>query len=149
MSWMRHAVGFLLASSLMGCAAMSRQWVQPLGVVGDHPQPCRSDKACIYVFRSGYYGLPYHLIVKDNAKKVGETGPDSYLSWDRDPGEFVLSSVGEDEFMISVSVEAGKNYYWLQDAEMGTFSFRSSLFKLTEDKALKYFKRCKSARFYK
>ena len=52
---------------------------------------CPSDKTCIYVLRPAtYFGAALHFEISDNNTVIGMTGPGSYLSWQREPGQVNL-----------------------------------------------------------
>ena len=121
-----------------GCAT-ARQWIPNISSVA---QGCPSDKACIYVMRPALIGSAIHFVVYDNNKGVGETGPRSYLAWQREPGEVTLVSQAENNARISFTAEEGQIYYVLQSVEIGFMTSRNSLKLISEDQALKYLKAC-------
>ncbi len=125
---------------LSGCAT-ARQWAPAVEKVG----VCPPEKACIYVMRPANLGSMLHFIVKDNDNLVGETGPRSYLAWQRDPGEVNLTSHAEDVAKFGFTAQAGRTYYFLQSFKFGIISARNSIDSISEDEALKYLALCHKA----
>lgn len=125
---------------LSGCAT-AQQWAMPVEKVGS----CPFDKACIYVIRPANLGGAMHFLVKDNDNAVGQTGPRSYLAWQRNPGEVNLTSQAEDEAKVTFLAQAGHTYYILQSFQWGVLTARNSLDFISEDQAFQYLKSCQQA----
>jgi hypothetical protein len=136
------AICMLLAFS--GCAS-PRQFSMPVEQKDIMANTCPANKACIYVIRPAAMGGAMHFLIKDNDVLVGETGPRSYLAWQRDPGPVNLLSVSEDKVALGFEAQAGQSYYVLQSFKMGILTARSSISQILQDQALAYMKNCKLA----
>jgi hypothetical protein len=135
----------LIILFITGCAT-AEQWAPPINYGNNFLGECPSDKACIYVIRpAGILGGVMHFVIVDNNNAVGMTGPRSYLSWQRYPGEVNLSTESENNAEVHFIAQAGKTYYILQSLAMGLMEARSNFNFITEDQALKYLKFCHPA----
>lgn len=134
---------------MMGCAT-PRQWVSPIEGNGSMVDTCPQEKACVYVIRPASIGGLMHFIVKDNDVMIGETGPQSYLAWQRDPGYLEISSLSENTANLGgFEAQAGKSYYVLQSVKMGILTARSSLALISKEQAQEYMKKCRKADYKK
>lgn len=75
--------------------------------------------------------------VSDDGKIVGSTGPSSYLCWERQPGNTVISAKSEDTSAVAVNVEAGKVNYIFLHVRMGWVMARNKLEVVSEDEGKK------------
>jgi hypothetical protein len=83
--------------------------------------------ACLpMVARSGGKGYPFLLRANDRVIAVNMMGTYSYAYLD--PGEYLIISQSKNSDGLRVKLEAGKDYYFLQDARFGGMrSFKTRL----------------------
>jgi uncharacterized protein DUF2846 len=103
-------------------------------------------KARIYVIRPALIGSAVQMMVTDNDGLIGETGPQSYLVWERPPGDAFITSRAEKPCSVALTVEAGKDYYVLQRVEPGVMYARCRMEQIDEDRAKKFMAGCKPAK---
>lgn len=103
-------------------------------------------KARIYVIRPSVFGSAVQMMVTDNDGMIGETGPQSYLVWERPPGDAFVTSRAEKPCSVALTVEAGKAYYVLQRVEMGVLYARCRMEQIDEERAKKIMADCKPAK---
>jgi hypothetical protein len=97
-----------------------------------HPIPeLKLDKALVVVVcpplaaRDSGHGNQYKLHANDKVVAVNKPGTYSFAYLD--PGEYLLASQAENASGLKLTVEAGKDYYFLQNTFMGVFKARTSL----------------------
>ena len=135
------AVG-LLSLVLLGCAS-TKQSVR----IPDISVPLEdTTKARIYVIRPALIGGAVQMKVTDNDEQIGRTGPQSYLVWERAPGDTFVTSKAEKPCSVSLHCEAGKVYYILQRVEPGVWYARCRMEEITEEQARGFLKGCKVAK---
>ncbi|HZO04572.1 MAG TPA: DUF2846 domain-containing protein [Burkholderiales bacterium] len=88
--------------------------------------------ANIYVYRNEQMGAAIKMPVVLNGKLVGDTGAKTYLLLQVPPGPHVIVSKTENDSLIAVSAEAGRNYFVWQEVKMGVMSPRSLLHLVDE-----------------
>jgi Protein of unknown function (DUF2846) len=119
----------LLVVFQMGCASVNKapaasdseakQFVPKAGV------------SQVYVYRNETLGAALSMPVTVNGKLAGTTGPNSYFKFDLAPGQHTITSQGETS-KLTLTTEAGKNYFVWQEVKMGVLSGNSKL-QLVED----------------
>jgi hypothetical protein len=97
-----------------------------------HPTPeLKPDKALVVVVcpplaaRYSGKGNQYKLHANDKVVAVNKMGTYSFAYLD--PGEYVLASQSENASALKMNLEAGKDYYFLQNTFMGAWKARTSL----------------------
>jgi Protein of unknown function (DUF2846) len=80
----------------------------------------------VYVYRNETLGAAISMPVTVNGKLAGTTGPNSYFKFDLLPGQHTITSQGETS-KLTVTTEAGKNYFVWQEVKMGVMSGNSKL----------------------
>jgi hypothetical protein len=131
----------LLSIWLVGCAATKQAVRIPnLSVPVED-----TTKARIYVIRPAMIGGAVKMKVTDNDGLIGQTGPKSYLVWERAPGDAFVTSKAEKPCSVSLNVAAGKVYYILQRVEPGVWYARCRMEEIDEERAQKFLKGCKLA----
>lgn len=129
----------LCAALISGCAA-SRQYV----ALPDQTKRVEDlSKGRLYVLRpdSGFFESG-SLYVSDDGKLIGRNGSGGFLSWERLPGDTIITGVAEGTSRVPVSVQAGKVYYILQHIKMGFISGRNELKIIDEEKGTELLRRC-------
>jgi len=124
---------------LSGCAS-TRQLV-PL------PDQTKSvedvSKARIYVVRPTSFGGAVSMAVLDGETKIGDTGPNGYLCWERTPGDTEIQSKSENTAKLPLKCEAGAVYYIKQHVIMGVMIARTKLSLLTDAEGKERVLKCK------
>ena len=97
-----------------------------------HPIPeLKPDKALVIVVcpplaaRESGHGNQYKLHANDNVVAVNKPGTYSFAYLD--PGEYVLAAQAENANGFKLTLEAGKDYYFLQNTFLGALKARTSL----------------------
>ena len=131
-------LGTLLALS-SGCAS-TKQFVPLPDQTKSIEDPSR---ARIYVVRPTSLGGAISMTVSDGAKKIGSTGPNGYLCWERDPGDTEIRSKAENTAKLPLKCEAGMVYYIGQHVRMGILFARNKLTMLTDAAGKEKVSKCK------
>jgi PBP1b-binding outer membrane lipoprotein LpoB len=94
----------------------------------------KHDKANIYVYRNETMGAAVKMPVALNGKLVGDTAAKTFMKLEVPAGEHTLLSKTENDSVLAVKADAGKNYFVWQEVKMGVFAPRS-LLQLVDEKA--------------
>ena len=94
----------------------------------------KADKASIYVYRNESMGAAIKMPVLLNNQHAGTTAAKTYMVLDVPAGKHTLISKTENDSVLNMAVEAGKNYYVWQEVKMGAWSARSQLQQVDEAK---------------
>jgi len=125
---MKHVVGLiliLLTLLLTGCASTSMASLdQDAQAKKFTPNP---DKASLYIYRNEIMGAGVHMDVDLNGRKIGETVAQSYFELNLNPGVYNIVSHAENDSELSMTLEAGKNYFVWQETKMGFLYARNKL----------------------
>ena len=124
-------VGLLVSTALVsGCATV------PMASVERDTQSktfsVKPDKANIYVYRSESMGGAVKMDVDIDGKPIGQTVAKSYFAMEVAPGKHTLTSKAENDSILDVEAEAGKNYFVWQEVKMGLLYARNKL-QLVDD----------------
>lgn len=87
----------------------------------------KSGKANIYVYRNENFGAAIKMPVVLDGKLVGDTAAKTYLVLEVPPGSHTLVSKGENDSVLPLTADSGKNYFVWQEIKMGMFAARSNL----------------------
>ena len=101
------------------------------------------NKARIYVLRPTSFGGAIGIPISDGRNSIGITGPNSFLSWERDPGETTIRSMSENTYELPITMKKGLSYYIQQEINIGFFTPRSTLNILPEDEGKRKLSECK------
>jgi hypothetical protein len=103
-----------------------------------HPLPeLKADKALVVVVcpplaaRFEGKGVQYKLHANDQVVAVNKMGTYSFAYLD--PGDYLLVSQTENASGFHIKLEAGKDYYFLQDTFMGAWKARTTLSRHTKE----------------
>jgi hypothetical protein len=132
----------LLLGFAVGCASTKQHVKMPNLTVPIED----AGKARIYVIRPVSIGGAISMGVRDGERAIGNTGPTSYLCWEREPGSTTIYSKAENESKLDLTVEAGKTYYILQRVEVGFMQARTRLELIDEQRGKKLLKSCTAAK---
>ncbi|MFQ1893604.1 DUF2846 domain-containing protein [Aeromonas veronii] len=107
----------LSAALLSGCAsvpmadatadAQAKQFVAP------------KDAANLYIYRNETFGTAVKMPVLVDGVAVGDTVAHSYILKQVTPGSHTITSKSENDATLTLSTEAGKNYYVWQEVKQG------------------------------
>jgi len=119
-------VGLLVSTALItGCASV------PMASVERDTQSktfsVKSDKANVYVYRNESMGAAVKMDVDFDGKPIGQTVAKSYFALEVAPGKHTLISKAENDSVLDVDAEAGKNYFVWQEVKMGLMYARNKL----------------------
>lgn len=87
----------------------------------------KSGLSNIYVYRNESMGAAVKMDVELDGKLVGQTMAKSYFALEVSPGKHTLISKAENDSILDVNAEAGKNYYVWQEVKMGFMYARNRL----------------------
>ena len=124
-------VGLLASTTLVtGCASV------PMASVERDAQAktfsVKPDKANIYVYRNESLGATVKVDIDLDGNQIGETVAKSYFSVEVAPGKHMLISRAENDSVLEVITETGKNYFVWQEMKMGLLYARNKL-QLVDD----------------
>ena len=126
----RFFVAAVLSASVVGCASVP---------MADAPADAKAkqfaakpDVAGIYVYRNETMGAAVTMDVTLDGKPLGQTGAQTYLYTEVQPGAHKLTSKAENTSELTIDAVAGKLYYVWQEVKMGVMSARSKL-QLVDD----------------
>ncbi len=98
----------------------------------DHPTPeLKADKALVVVVcpslaaRYAGKGIQFKFHANDKVVAINKWGTYSFVYLD--PGEYTLVSQTENASALKIKLEAGKDYYFLQNTFMGTWKAKTGL----------------------
>jgi len=98
----------------------------------------------IYVLRpTAKIGSAVPVLITDDGKRIGNTGPKGYLCWERDPGSALIVGRSENASELKLAVEKGIVYYILLDIKWGLIAARNKLEILNEAEGKEKLKGCK------
>jgi PBP1b-binding outer membrane lipoprotein LpoB len=125
------SAALLSAALLSGCAsvpmadatadAQAKQFVAP------------KDAANLYIYRNENFGTAVKMPVLVDDMAVGDTVAHSYILKQVTPGSHTITSKSENDATLTLSTEAGKNYYVWQEVKMGLLMARSKLSQVSEE----------------
>lgn len=137
------SLGALVTALLVTGCASSVQYVKMPDQTKTNEDPT---KGRIYVLRPSSFGGAVGMNVADGTTPIGNTGPGGYLCWEREPGDVIVSSNGENTSQVSLPVRPSSVHYILQNIRMGIWMARTDLEVIDEAKAQKELKHCKPAK---
>jgi hypothetical protein len=90
------------------------------------------DKAGVYIYRNESFGAAVKMDVYLNGAHLGETGAQTYIYTEVEPGTHTVMGKSENENSVRFHALAGKLYYIWQEVKMGLLYARNEL-KLVDD----------------
>lgn len=125
----------LSAGLLSGCAsvpmadtsadAQAKQFVAP------------ANAANLYIYRNETFGAAVKMPVLVDGMAAGDTVAHTYILKQVAPGSHTITSKSENDATLTLSTEAGKNYYVWQEVKMGLLMARSKLSQVSEEEGKK------------
>ncbi|MBR7801738.1 DUF2846 domain-containing protein [Undibacterium fentianense] len=85
------------------------------------------NQANLYIYRNEFMGAAIKMPVEIDGKEIGKTGSKTYFAVKVAPGKHTLVSKAENDFVLDLSAEAGKNYFIWQEVKMGLLMARTKL----------------------
>ncbi len=80
--------------------------------------------------------------VMDQFQRIGRTGPNGYLCWERTPGDTMLVGRSESISLLSLTMEAGAVYYVEQRIRLNYGNACNDLLLLSEEEGKKALAKC-------
>lgn len=126
---------------LVGCASVPMANIERDNMAKTFaPQ---ADKAKIYVYRNEKFGAAIKLPVALDGRLVGDTASKTYFLFVVPPGEHKLITKAENDSILPLMVEAGRNYFVWQEIKMGLWAARANLQLVDELTGRKGVEECK------
>lgn len=97
----------------------------------------------IYVVRPSGFGSGISMSIMDNDRKIGETGPNGFLCWERERGKAEIVGKAENTSKVSLDVNSGNVYYIHQHVQLGLLFARNKLEVVDKEKGEKFLGKCK------
>ena len=124
------SVLLLAVSLLTGCASV------PMASP-EHDAQAKSfavqpGKSNIYLYRNESMGAAVKMDVVLDNNPVGKTVAKSYMKLEVSPGQHTIISKAENDDVLNINTEAGKNYFVWQEVKMGILYARN-LMHLTDE----------------
>lgn len=91
------------------------------------------NKASLYIYRNESFGGAIPMTVMVNGKTLGQTAAQTYYRLNLIPGKYNVESHAENISSLSLSMDAGKNYFVWQEVKMGMWIARSMLQQVDEN----------------
>lgn len=110
---------------LTGCASVPMASINADTKAKEFTPP--SGKAGLYIYRNEIFGSEIPLSVAVNGRNLGQTGPQTYFHLNVSPGKYEVNSSAGNVSLISLIVEAGKNYFIWQEVKLGMSFVRTQL----------------------
>jgi hypothetical protein len=124
------SISVILLLVLSGCASVP---MAPLEQDAQAKQfaPAQS-RAALYIYRNENFGGAIPMSVSVNGKAIGQTAAKTYFMLNVPPGKYSVESHAENVSNLSLTAEAGKNYFVWQEVKMGMWMARSLLQQVDE-----------------
>jgi len=89
-------------------------------------------RAALYIYRSENFGGAIPMTITVNSKAIGQTAAKTFFLLNVVPGKYTVESHAENVSSLSLTTEAGKNYFVWQEVKMGMWMARSLLQQVDE-----------------
>jgi hypothetical protein len=100
-------------------------------------------KGRIYVIRPKLTGIGIPSEISDDGESIGNTGPRSFLCWERKPGNATISGETDNTSEVNVNVQPGEVTYIIQTLHFGWITTDNRLDTVNEDEGKEALKKCK------
>jgi hypothetical protein len=131
----------LMILIVSGCASV------PMGSLEDDVKAKNftppSGKASIYIYRNENLGGAIPMTVAVNGRTLGQTAAMTFFRLDIPSGKYNVESHAENVSTLSLTTEAGNNYYIWQEVKMGMWMARSLLQQVNETTGKEAVNQCK------
>lgn len=128
----KFALAAIVAAAVLvtGCASVPTANVERDNKAKTFAAP--PGKANIYVYRNESMGAAIKMDVAIDGKPLGQTAAKTFFAIEVEPGKHSLLSKAENDSLLDVNAEAGKNYFVWQEVKMGLMYARNRL-QLVDD----------------
>jgi uncharacterized protein YceK len=126
------SAALLSATLLSGCASVPMADATADTQAKQFSAPTKG-AANLYIYRNESFGHGVKLPVLIDGSAVGDTVAYSYILKQVMPGSHTITSKSENDATLTLSTEAGKNYYVWQEIKMGLITARSNLSQVSEE----------------
>jgi len=130
-------------AALTGCASVPMASLEKDAAAKTYQVP--PGKSNIYVYRNENLGGAIKLTLLMDGRLIGDTGPKTYYLLEVDPGRHTLLSKAENDSVLELNTETGKNYFVWQEVKMGLWQPRSLLQQVDEATGKAGVEECKRA----
>lgn len=122
----------MLVFLLSGCASAPMAPIDQDTKAKDFsPAP---NKASLYIYRNEIFGAAIPMTVSVNGKTLGQTAAHTYFRLNLIPGKYNVESHSANTSALSLTTEAGKNYFVWQEVKMGIgMGMAQSLLQQTDE----------------
>ena len=128
---------------MLGCA-QTKQYVpfpdQTRGL--ENPEYAR-----FYVMRPTSFGSVVPMKIYDGRELIGTTGPQGYLSWEREPEDARIRGQSENSAEILIHARKGETYFIQQHIMIGLVMAENYLEQLSTEQGKEMFKTCRPPKF--
>lgn len=100
-------------------------------------------KARIYVVRPTSYGGVASMEIWDAGRHVANTGPESYVCWERDPGRTEVTGREENASTVNLDLAPAQIVYIWQHVSIGWAQARNRLEIVSDEKGRQLVSKCK------
>lgn len=125
----------VVAMMAVGCASVPMASKESDAAAKKFVAP--ADKANLYIYRNESMGAAIKMPLTVDGKHVGETGANTFVLRQVEPGEHQVQSLTENNASLNVTAEAGKNIFVWQEVKMGMWSAGSALHLMSEEEGKK------------
>jgi len=123
-------VSAILVLLLSGCASVPMAPMDQDSKAKDFsPIP---NKASLYIYRNESLGGAIPMTAMVNGKALGQTAAQTYFRLNLTPGKYSVESHAENVSNLSLTTEAGKNYFVWQEVKLGMWMARILLQQVDE-----------------
>lgn len=133
----KYYISFFIVLVFSGCAKTYQVYNLPHSKV-------QSGMARIYILRPSFIGTVVKTTIYQNNNFVGYLGPKSYLCWDVQPGEILISSIAGNKEYFSVQAKAGQIYYFKELIKTRLLTPASELKPIPEKEAKEILQKVKN-----
>lgn len=105
----------------------------------------KQGKSNIYVYRNENLGGAIKLTLLMDGRLVGDTAAKTFYLLEVDPGRHTLLSKAENDSVLELATEGGRNYFVWQEVKMGMWQPRSLLQQVDEATGKAAVMECKRA----
>ena len=124
------SISVILLLVLSGCAAVPMAPMEQDAKAKEFVP--EQNRAALFIYRSENFGGAIPMTVTVNSKAIGQTAAKTYFRLNILPGKYTVESHAENISNLSLTAEAGKNYFVWQEVKMGMWMARSLLQQVDE-----------------
>lgn len=120
----------LMLFLFVGCASVPMSSLEDDAKAKNFTPP--TGKVSLYIYRNENFGGAIPMTVSVNGRNLGQTAARTFFRLDVPSGKYNVESHAENVSTLSLSTEAGNNYYIWQEVKMGMWMARSLLQQVSE-----------------